>query len=342
MRNKGIILVLFFILSAMFNAVLAQSNHPYKRYGGNDIEMLTLSNGKYNEFFGTDSIEIIGSAILNSNTMKVIGFVEKDTLYSEATLEPEIVSRWLSVDPLASKYPSVSPYNFVANNPIIFIDPDGKEIIIHGTDAKKTTAALQKTTSLELKLEKSGKLTVTIPQAPLVLSDIDMAILNASRDEKVVVNLIATDANMFVSKEGNDVVILVGGFDGSETKDGKVQTTQFFNISHADELEKNEIGTVGEHALHETMESYYGGKDNPDGNYKVAFEKAHKKAQNLDKDSHEGFNVIDKSTKTGVTTYSIEDKKKGIKVPLVKSTDVKKKITKNAKEQIIKNSNNGQ
>lgn len=39
------------------------------------------------------------------------------------------VGRWLSIDPLESKYTGLSPYNFVANNPIIFIDPDGEKIV---------------------------------------------------------------------------------------------------------------------------------------------------------------------------------------------------------------------
>src|SRR5690554_5740762 len=39
------------------------------------------------------------------------------------------VGRWLSRDPLEGKYPSLSPYNFVANTPLIAIDPNGKEII---------------------------------------------------------------------------------------------------------------------------------------------------------------------------------------------------------------------
>ncbi|WP_448927410.1 T6SS effector amidase Tae4 family protein [Fluviicola sp.] len=38
------------------------------------------------------------------------------------------VARFLSLDPLAVKYPMLSAYNYVAGNPIVFIDPDGKEI----------------------------------------------------------------------------------------------------------------------------------------------------------------------------------------------------------------------
>jgi len=32
---------------------------------------------------------------------------------------------WLSVDPLATKYPHITPYNFVENNPIRLVDPTG-------------------------------------------------------------------------------------------------------------------------------------------------------------------------------------------------------------------------
>jgi RHS repeat-associated protein len=42
-------------------------------------------------------------------------------------------STWLSVDPLVEKYPAISPYTYVANNPINAIDPDGREIIILGS-----------------------------------------------------------------------------------------------------------------------------------------------------------------------------------------------------------------
>jgi RHS repeat-associated protein len=37
---------------------------------------------------------------------------------------------WLSVDPLATKYPRDMPYNFVQNNPLIKVDPNGKEVVV--------------------------------------------------------------------------------------------------------------------------------------------------------------------------------------------------------------------
>ena len=44
------------------------------------------------------------------------------------------LSIWLSVDPMSDKYPSMSPYNYCMNNPIIIIDPDGKDcdIVVEG------------------------------------------------------------------------------------------------------------------------------------------------------------------------------------------------------------------
>jgi RHS repeat-associated core domain len=38
------------------------------------------------------------------------------------------LSIWLSVDPMASKYPSLSPYVYCADNPVKLVDPNGETI----------------------------------------------------------------------------------------------------------------------------------------------------------------------------------------------------------------------
>ena len=40
-------------------------------------------------------------------------------------MDHELMTMWLSVDPMADKYPSISPYAYCAWNPLKLVDPDG-------------------------------------------------------------------------------------------------------------------------------------------------------------------------------------------------------------------------
>ncbi|MBA3559084.1 MAG: RHS repeat-associated core domain-containing protein, partial [Gemmatimonadaceae bacterium] len=48
--------------------------------------------------------------------------------YFGARLYMPAFARWTSVDPLAEKHPEWSPYNYVLNNPLALIDPDGRQV----------------------------------------------------------------------------------------------------------------------------------------------------------------------------------------------------------------------
>ncbi|MEQ9262043.1 MAG: hypothetical protein RLP14_02665 [Owenweeksia sp.] len=75
-----------FLFLLLTFASRAQNNNPYKGLGeeGEKLgqKILTLSNGKYNEFHDNDTIVQIGSLLYNVLTRDVVGVVEYETQYS--------------------------------------------------------------------------------------------------------------------------------------------------------------------------------------------------------------------------------------------------------------------
>jgi hypothetical protein len=110
----------------------AQEYQPYKEIG-KKVKVLTLSNGKYDEFFDYKDIQRIGSVMFNIRTKKIVKLLNADSIFKKFSNNSS-ASRWYSPDPLSDKFSSFSPYNFVENNPINRIDPDGRESTSTHTD----------------------------------------------------------------------------------------------------------------------------------------------------------------------------------------------------------------
>jgi hypothetical protein len=106
----------------------AYAQNPFEQFGYKG-KILTMSNGRFNESHDLDSVVQIGSILLDVHKKIIVGYAEVDTTVQMPN--PTVISRWWSPDPLAEKYYQISPYAFVANNPILFVDPDGREIQVH-------------------------------------------------------------------------------------------------------------------------------------------------------------------------------------------------------------------
>lgn len=88
---KKEIIISAILIFCILNFLFAQN--PFESLGVKNIKVLSFSNGKFNEFFDNDTIVHIGSVLYNTKSNEIVAFVERDTSYSEATLQPEITSR---------------------------------------------------------------------------------------------------------------------------------------------------------------------------------------------------------------------------------------------------------
>lgn len=99
--------------------------NPFKKYGFYP-KIATLSKGKYLEAHDLDSVVSIGSIRFNRKTREITEFREIDLSNPDAQPFLDTAGRWFSPDPLSEEFSDWSPYNFSFNNPLKFVDPDGR------------------------------------------------------------------------------------------------------------------------------------------------------------------------------------------------------------------------
>jgi RHS repeat-associated protein len=94
----------------------------YLPYGEDWVD-ITAFQPNYNNLFDTT---MLGTYSFNGKEKDY----ESGFHYYGARYYASELGIWLSVDPMSDKYPSLSPYNYCADNPVKFIDPKGEEIWI--------------------------------------------------------------------------------------------------------------------------------------------------------------------------------------------------------------------
>ena len=126
----------------MYFCIVNRSNHTYCQNTTN-----ATHSGTFAGFVSTD--EEKASGFLDSKVQRdslFSGFVftgkERDEetgygYFGARYMDHELTTMWLSVDPMADKYPSISPYAYCAWNPIKLVDSDGREIDISALYDKK-------------------------------------------------------------------------------------------------------------------------------------------------------------------------------------------------------------
>jgi len=92
----------------------------------------SLSWGLFDEEFPYKLIERYGNTLFDCKNKEIKQFTKQQSLYNHYTFDP-VVFAW-NIDPLAHQFPSISPYAFCGNSPILFKDPDGQKLVIYYKD----------------------------------------------------------------------------------------------------------------------------------------------------------------------------------------------------------------
>lgn len=121
---KKFIGLVVLVVAACFRLQAQHSEgNPFARLG---YKADVYTFGEKKEFHDKEEIVEIGDVLFNTKTNEVIGFTEDADSLIE--LKPELQS--MSIDPLCEKYYSISPYAYCLNNPVKYVDPDGKDAIL--------------------------------------------------------------------------------------------------------------------------------------------------------------------------------------------------------------------
>ena len=172
-----------------------------------------------------------------------------------------LVGRWDRIDPLCEKYYSVSPYAYCANNPVMYVDPDGKEVQIVGPLANMAMQQLQERVGnkVELSLSDNSYLCYNIvgdgrlnKNARTLIGMIDNC--------EITINMTTTDNK--TTSTGN--LFIGGAFMGNNVElnaNGEVVNVTAYQEVNPQVLDRADTySSKGTFVMHELTEAYEGAK----------------------------------------------------------------------------------
>jgi hypothetical protein len=225
---------------------LIKPYNPFAGIGQKPKGYLTLSNGYYDEDFINDTLRRMGSVMFNTVTGKVEDFVKlADIQYADDIERPQEPTRFLSLDPMATKSPHMSPYSYANDNPIFMLDDGGDSTLfysdqgqfLYSTNDKLGNAVVFVSSAADV-INKFNKDAKFIQDNGLNTDNLSAQVLrqegtvylinpvkqfwNAHKDDYIVINgkksAYRNEHGTYLNKVGNTIVP-----DGSDIK-GHVET----------------------------------------------------------------------------------------------------------------------
>ena len=194
--------------------------------------------------------------------------------------DSDLSGLFLSVDPMADKYPSISTYAYCAWNPIRIIDPNGDSVIVCGEQSNEIVKQLQ-TKNMNVSINQNGYLNVNLVNSDLfALSEEEKTIYDAIISDKINIHVYATSTyvsddgtHYFILKNGNNKNWMSSLYGGSFCGAYKNSATE--KVDAHTLIDFNYMNGLGfdQGVVHEISECYYAGlwvlggsRDIPEGN----------------------------------------------------------------------------
>lgn len=250
---KRTIVLLLAALTANSCLYAQASKNPFTKLGYKKQVMYTSSKGDFKEFHDQENVIEIGSIYFNTKTNIIVGFINLDK--EQSSVAPAVTA--MSVDPMCEKYYWISPYAYCLNNPVRFVDPDGR--VVMSTQMQKDYPMLTqyvKNLSNEWNNQSSKFRTEFMEKSGLNEKQVQSMLTFGKGPELVVANLDNSDKqingntvgfkNLETGKYTNSLITLddnvVGMLEGAQTGKDKqtgttmVESTTFHELTHSGNL----------------------------------------------------------------------------------------------------------